>query len=216
MKKYWLISFILLLAAVSLFVYSVKIGMNKPAVTTQFQNMVDASVLIYDDYGYGSGVFIADNVILTAGHCLVDYKKVVIELNDGTVLESSDFYIDDKEDVGFIFVEADDLHIAKMSKEPGKLGDVVYLVGAPFEKSLGFTLSKGIITYRNRDIFHWKDLIQTDAQGGPGCSGGPLYNAYGELIGIDVAGPPSSGGGITLCEDINSILEAYERAKECR
>ena len=79
--------------------------------------MVNASVTIYNDYGFGSGVFIYDNVVLTAAHVL-QQSDLIIELNDGTTLRVNDFYIDNKEDVGFIFVDVNELYIAKISALP--------------------------------------------------------------------------------------------------
>lgn len=182
-----------------------------------YENMVNASVLVSNDYGFGSGVFIADDVILTAGHVL-QQPDLVVELSDGTVLESSDFYIDDEEDVGFIFVDADELCIAKVSSDHGAIGDTVYLVGTPYSKDFKFTMTKGILSHLDRDIWgerNWKDLLQTDAKGAPGSSGSPLYDSMGRVIGIVVTGPVP-GGGITLCESAKSILEAYERCMESR
>ncbi len=186
--------------------------------TNPYENMVNASVLVYGDYGRGSGVFIYDNVVLTAAHVLENADNFSIELNDGTVLKSSDFYIDDKEDVGFVFVDADELHIVKMSPVPRKIGDIVFLVGAPFDKAFKFTLTKGIVSHLNRDVpeWNWKDLLQTDAEGGPGSSGGPLYDTEGDVIGMYVGHVYSGDIGISLCESAKSILEAYERCMNAR
>lgn len=181
-----------------------------------YENMVNASVLLsIDGDGYGSGVFIDDNVILTAAHCLEYADTYTIELSDGTVLRSSDFYADTKEDVGFVFVDADELSVAKVSLSSRNIGDTVYLVGSPYERLLKFTITKGILSHLGRDIWGWEDLLQTDAEGGPGSSGGPLYDSEGRVIGICVTGPVP-GGGVSLCESAKSILEAYERCMESR
>ena len=182
--------------------------------STLYENMVNASVMISNDYGFGSGVFIDDDVILTAAHVL-QQPDLVVELADGTVLEIDDFYIDVKEDVGFIFLDANELHIAKVSTSPGDIGDTVYLVGTPYNTDMKFTITKGILSYLNRDHRHWEDLLQTDAEGAPGSSGGPLYDSSGRVIGICVSGF-APGGGLTLCESGQSILEAYERCMELR
>lgn len=181
-----------------------------------YKNMIDASVLITaDSGGYGSGVFIDDNVIVTAAHCLGHADIYIIELSDGTTLEANDFYIDDEEDVGFIFVDVNELHIAKVTPMPGDIGDTVYLVGSPYFKSLKFTITRGILSNLDRDIWGQEDLLQTDAEGAQGSSGGPLYDSEGRMIGICVSGPVN-GGGVTLCESGKSILEAYERCLESR
>lgn len=189
-----------------------------PAVTTQFGDMVNASVLLFDDNGHASGVFIADNVILTAAHCLRDKEFINIELSDGTIVGSDDFYIDTEEDVGFIFVDVNEPHIANISKELGKVGDTVYLVGAPYHKDYKFSLFQGIISHLNRNIseYNWSALLQTDADSGMGNSGGPLYNSGGDLIGMYVGQFYRGGLSISLCEDINSIMEAYQRYEDAQ
>jgi len=159
-------------------------------------------------------VFIDDDVILTAAHVLKQ-PDLTIELIDGTTLKVNDFYIYDKEDVGFIFVDANELHIAKISVIYGDIGDTVYLVGTPYHPDLKFTITEGILSHLDRDVFHWEDLLQTDAESGPGSSGGPLYDSKGRVIGICVANP-NHGGGVSLCESGHSILEAYERCMNAR
>jgi len=183
--------------------------------TDLYENMVDASVTIY---GCGSGVFIDDDVILTAAHCLEGRKSFTIELNDGTILESNDFYIDKEKDIGFVFVEADELYIVKVSSVSVKVGDSIYLVGRPQDILFKFSLTKGIISHLSRDIpeMNWEDLLQTDAEGGPGSSGGPLYNSDGNLVGMYVGHAWNGGIGISLCESAKSILEAYERCLDAR
>lgn len=182
-----------------------------------YENMVDASVRIS---GCGSGVFIADDVILTAAHCIRGEKSFLIELSDGTKLKSENFWIDKKEDIAFVFVEAGELHIAKVSSVSVSIGDLVYLVGRPQADLFKFSLTKGIISHTDRDLpdMGWKDLLQTDAEGGPGSSGGPLYNSDGDIVGMYVghSGGPIGGAGISLCESAKSILEAYQRCKDAQ
>lgn len=207
MKKLWTMSLVCILF---LCLFGFKDNTDK------YKNMVNASVLIYDTFGGGgSGVFINDDVILTAAHCLEGKDILNIELNDGTILESSSFYIDDKEDVGFIFVKTDELYIAKLSLSFVAVGDIVYLVGAPHNKMFEFTLTKGILSHLDRDVpeMGWEDLLQTDAEGGYGSSGGPLYSSDGNLIGMYVGHASNGGIGISLCESAKSISEAYERCK---
>ena len=60
-----------------------------------------------------------------------------------------------------------------------KVGQKVLAIGNPF----GFygTLTQGIVSR----IDYTKNRIQTDAAINPGCSGGPLLNSAGEVIGIN-------------------------------
>ena len=214
MKKYLLISVLLLFLVVTLFIEVIHSAVQGNVVKrNKYWDMVNATVLVYDDFSGGSGVFIYDNIVLTAAHVLENTDVCSIELIDGTILKSSDFYVDEKEDIGFVFVDANEIHIAKVSMSPVFLGDTVYLVGAPYNRFFKFTLTKGIVSHLDRDIseWNWNDLLQTDAEGGAGSSGGPLYNADGYIIGIYVGHAGNGGIGISLYENSKSILEAYGR-----
>jgi len=206
------VSILLLFITIALFIGSIDLAVQGNIQKREkYKDMVNASVLIRSDFSYGSGVFIEDNVIVTAAHVL-EQSNFTVELADGTMLEADDFYVDAKEDVGFIFVDANELHITKISVLPGDIGDSVYSVGSPHYTYFKFTLSKGILSHLDRDEYEWEDLLQADVLSGPGSSGGPLYDSQGRLIGIVVANPcPNRNGNITLCESGKSILEAYER-----
>lgn len=74
------------------------------------------------------------------------------------------------------------------------IGEKVIALGAPFGGSL--MLSSGILSAFNQEVMlEERDgstrlmhgLIQTDAAVNEGFSGGPLMNAYGELIGLSVS-----------------------------
>ncbi len=215
MRNYVLVSVFLVLIAFIVSGSTVQMAKEEPSL---YENMVNASVKLYNDFGGGSGVFIADNVILTAAHVLKDEDSYKIELRGGTVLESSDFYIDTEEDVGFIFIDANEICIAKVERFPVAIGDTVYLVGVPHNKFYKFTLTKGILSHLDRDLpeWGWKDLLQADAEGGYGSSGGPLYDSVGHVIGIYVGHAGKGGIGISLYESAQSILEAYERCLDAR
>ena len=69
------------------------------------------------------------------------------------------------------------------------VGDKVYAIGNPLGFELRGTLTDGIVSAINRDV--WVDgrtmtLIQTNAALNSGNSGGPLINEYGQVVGINV------------------------------
>ena len=59
------------------------------------------------------------------------------------------------------------------------MGQKVLAIGNPFGFSR--TLTEGIVSRVDKT----KNKIQTDAAINPGCSGGPLLNTDGEVIGIN-------------------------------
>lgn len=67
------------------------------------------------------------------------------------------------------------------------VGDEVVTIGNPLGE-LTFSLTSGAISALNREVTFSQNntmkLIQTDAAINSGNSGGPLFNLYGEVIGI--------------------------------
>ncbi|WP_326493099.1 S1C family serine protease [Clostridium estertheticum] len=86
-----------------------------------------------------------------------------------------------------------------------EVGDNVTAIGSPG----GYmnTLSKGIISGINRENDRGYD-IQTTASITHGSSGGPLFNRYGNVIGINYSGFESAGdiGFVIPINEINSLL----------
>jgi serine protease Do len=79
-------------------------------------------------------------------------------------------------------------------------GDAVLAIGNPL--GLGGTVTSGIVSALNRNISEtpFDDFIQIDAAINHGNSGGPLFNAAGELIGVNTAffSPNGSTGSVGL------------------
>ncbi len=75
-------------------------------------------------------------------------------------------------------------------------------VGNPF--GLGGTVTAGIVSARGRDIGSgpYDDYIQIDAPINKGNSGGPAFNANGNVIGVNTAIFSPSGGSVGIGFDI--------------
>ncbi len=102
-----------------------------------------------------------------------------------------------------------------------RVGDWVLAIGNPFD--LDGTVTAGILSGRGRDINAgpYDDFLQTDAAINRGNSGGPLFNAAGEVIGINTAIFSPSGGSIGLGFAIPSntarrIVDQLRRYGEAR
>jgi serine protease Do len=77
-------------------------------------------------------------------------------------------------------------------------GDAVIAIGNPL--GLGGTVTTGVVSALNRDISEtpFDDYIQIDAPINHGNSGGPLFNAVGELVGVNTAFFSPGGGSVGL------------------
>ena len=79
-----------------------------------------------------------------------------------------------------------------------RVGDWVIAVGNPF--GLGGTVTAGIVSARGRDIGSgpYDDFLQIDAAVNRGNSGGPTFNAKGEVVGVNTAIYSPSGGSVGI------------------
>lgn len=179
---------------------------EKPAVEKFPLSVLKSCGVITDGIGHGSVVAVAPNILLTAGHC-IGMPGCWVEIN-GVKYEILDEWVDDEYDVGFVRIDGEVPPVI-MGPTPEIL-DEVYLVGSPYDRDFINTITKGIVSALDRDYYDWVDVIQTDSEGAPGSSGGPLFNERGGLIGICVAGP-NPGGGVTLCEPVDHIRQAFNR-----
>lgn len=75
-----------------------------------------------------------------------------------------------------------------------KVGDTVFTIGAPISDEYSGTVTKGILSGKDRMVSvtlnnqvgdYMMNVLQTDAAINPGNSGGPLANINGEVIGIN-------------------------------
>ena len=77
-----------------------------------------------------------------------------------------------------------------------KAGDVTYAVGNPLGRNPN-SISRGIISHTQRYARGVLPYLQTDAAINPGNSGGALFNAKGEIIGVNV-GLASNNQGMNV------------------
>ncbi len=148
-----------------------------------------------DRTGTGSGIVIDRNGhILTNRHVVVGATRLVVELRDGTTATADVIGMDPGNDLAVIraSLPADSLTPAVFGDSGAvRVGEPVFAIGNPF--GLGFTVTSGIISGLGRESdgepggHSIRGVLQTDAAVNPGNSGGPLFNASGEVVGINTA-----------------------------
>ncbi len=131
----------------------------------------------------GTGCVINQNgVILTSSHVIENAKNITVTTYSGKTYSAKILAIlKNKNDLALIKIDTKEkLPLAIFGNSNDiKVGQRVLTIGCPF----GFkdTLTTGIVSR----IDHQRNKIQTDAAINPGCSGGPLLNLKGEIIGIN-------------------------------
>jgi serine protease Do len=151
----------------------------------------------------GSGFFISsDGYIVTNNHVIDNAEDIKVVLKDGRELKGVIVGRDEGTDLAVIRVEGHGYPYVNFenSARP-RVGDWVLAVGNPYD--LGGTATAGIVSAYNRDIGEkFVDYIQIDAPINRGNSGGPTFDVYGRVIGVNTAIFSPSGGSVGIGFDI--------------
>jgi len=149
----------------------------------------------------GSGVLIStDGKIMTAAHVVHSMNEITVEFLGGESLPARVVASEPAADLSLIQIDRvpTTARVARMANsDTVKVGDPVYIVGAPY--GLSYSLSAGLISARWAPNTVYKtmpmaEFFQTDATINTGNSGGPMFNAAGDVIGIVSHNISKSGG----------------------
>lgn len=131
----------------------------------------------------GSGFAVGENCIVTNAHVLDNPNNIVLTTYAGETHTAYLVGYDQEKDIAVLGVkEAKFTPLTVADYKSLNTGDDVYAIGAP--KSMAYTLTKGVISAKEREIGKYK-YIQTDAAINEGNSGGPLLNDEGNVIGVN-------------------------------
>ena len=138
----------------------------------------------------GSGFIITkDGYIVTNNHVVEGASKTAVTLYDGTEFEAVVIGTDEDFDIAVLKINPGDHELTPVvigDSSALQVGDTVAAIGNPLGE-LTFSMTSGIVSCVDRLInvdgipFN---MIQIDAAVNSGNSGGPLFNTYGEVIGI--------------------------------
>lgn len=154
-----------------------------------------------EQHALGTGFIISKSgEIVTNNHVVDGADTVTVKLSDGTSLKAEVVGTDPASDLALIRVKAGhDLPALQWGdSDQLKVGQDVVAIGNPF--GLGNTVTAGIVSALGRDIQSgpFDDYIQTDAAINQGNSGGPLFNADGQVVGINSAIVSPTGGSVGI------------------
>ena len=165
----------------------------------------------------GSGFILTeDGYVVTNYHVIEGATSVKVVMDNKEEYTAEVIGYDALNDIAVLKIDAKDLPAVKLgSSDELSIGDMVVAIGNPLG-SLTATLTVGYVSGKDRQISTDSssaiNMIQTDAAINSGNSGGPLFNMYGEVVGITSAkysGTTSSGAsieGISFAIPIDDVM----------
>lgn len=209
MTGVFLISFGLLIAVLLLGDNTDFTGINRPGISDEYDDdeavvgveqakhsVVVIEVKTESGGGTGTGIIMtSDGYIATNHHVIEGATKIKVTFYDGTVLYAEAVGSSEMDDLAVVKVDAMGLPAATFAhSDDCYVGQTVYAIGTPAGPDFAWTTTKGIISYKDREVKIYDDddgtlqkklrLLQTDANVNPGNSGGPLINTKGEVVGV--------------------------------
>ena len=177
---------------------------------------------VQEGEGAGTGIVLDDDGhVLTNAHVVSGASEVSVTLAGDSRARSAEVVGSDPDnDIAVLRVDdTDGLQAATFADGGVQVGDQVVAIGNALALEGGPTVTEGIVSALDRSIRTESGtltgLIQTDAAISSGNSGGPLVNAYGEVVGVNSA-VASSGGGVEASNIgfVISIDRALEVARQ--
>ena len=179
---------------------------------------------IYQSSSAGSGfVLTQDGYVVTNHHVIEGATKITVTFEDGTEYSAKLIGSDASSDIALVKINATDLQAVTIgSSSQLAVGDQVVAIGNALGE-LSFSLTVGYVSGMDRDVNtdgSVMNMVQTDAAINSGNSGGPLFNARGEVIGINTAkysGTTSSGAsieGISFAIPMDDVIGMLEDLRD--
>lgn len=214
-----------------------KVIVNEEGISKSVDKIYDAVVIVEtknkNTYALGSGfIYDSEGYILTNSHVVKETKDIVITLSTGEQVNGT--FVGNDEYYDIAVIKIDKKYVTKSAtignSKDSKVGDTVFTIGSPVNVNYSWTVTKGILSAKDRKIEvsvnsktkDWvMNLLQTDAAVNSGNSGGPLCNINGEVIGINnmkLSDSKATGIGFAIpiedaMEYANKIVNGEESKK---
>ncbi len=209
-------------------------------ITVTDEGIADAVEKVYDKtviintyknenkYASGSGfIYKIDGnktYIITNHHVIADGNNFKITFSNGEEEEAKLLGSDQYSDIAILQVKTKDKYEAVVlgKTDALRVGDTTFTVGAPLDNVYSWTVTRGIISGKERFVEislsnsygddYIMNVLQTDAAVNSGNSGGPLCNSNGEVIGVINAKISSTGvEGMGFAIPIEIAVEKAEK-----
>ena len=178
--------------------FSLQLHPTKTGTPMSYSQLYEAvlpsvvTITVYNDHSgaYGTGIVLSeDGYILTNQHVVACQKVALVTTYDNQTYEALLVGEDPNSDLALLKIEATGLTPAEFADSSELvIGQECAAIGNPLGITYRFTITDGIISGLDRTVSvdeYTMTLIQTTAPLNSGNSGGPLFNLYGQVIGIN-------------------------------
>ena len=191
------------------------VGISTEIVTTNFFGQSVSSTAA------GSGfVITSDGYIVTNYHVIDGASTIKVTFFDGTVYDAALVGGEENNDVAVLKIEAQGLTPVIIGDSDAlNVGQTVTTIGNPLGE-MTFSQTDGIISAKDRTVTidgAKLNMLQTNCTINSGNSGGPLFNLYGEVIGITSAKYSNNGSssqatieGIGFAIPMNDVVQIIQ------
>ncbi|MHB8284122.1 MAG: Do family serine endopeptidase [Caulobacteraceae bacterium] len=149
----------------------------------------------------GSGFFIsADGYLVTNNHVIENADTIKVTLTDQRELTARLIGRDPVTDLAVLKVDGGNFPFVNFEAQAKpRVGDWVIAIGNPY--LLGGTVTAGIVSSEGRNIPGEQNIVpylQIDAPINRGNSGGPTFDVFGRVIGVNTAIYSENGGSVGI------------------
>ena len=171
----------------------------------------------YTQQSIGSGFIVTqDGYIITNAHVVDNATKITVIMYDETQYEATLIGEDALSDVAVVKIEASNLPAVELGNSDELVeGDPVIAIGTPAGIEFAGTSTHGMISAINRDVkitdsygntTKTMTVIQIDAPINSGNSGGPLFDRFGRVIGMNSLKLGNGFEGMGFSLPINGVI----------
>ena len=162
----------------------------------------------------GSGFVISSNAstsyILTNYHVIDGVSDITVFFADGKSYDATLVGGEEENDIAVLKVDVGNLQTVVLGDSDSlNVGESVYAIGNPLGE-LTFTFTGGYVSAKDRSVTMSDgtvmNMLQTDTAINSGNSGGPLFNEYGQVIGIVSAKLSSSSSSEASVEGLGFAI----------
>ena len=162
----------------------------------------------------GSGFVISSNAtssyIVTNYHVINNVQDIKVFFANGDSYDATLVGGEEDNDIAVLRIEVGNLQTVTLGDSDAlNVGENVYAIGNPLGE-LTFTFTGGYVSAKDRSVTMSDgtvmNMLQTDTAINSGNSGGPLFNEYGEVIGIVSAKLSSSSSSEASVEGLGFAI----------